>query len=199
VAHNAAPIPRRRKCEPTNTPRSHGVRSSRPSRSCTRRAAVPRSCAFACAAHAIGNLSRFRCAFSFLIRASGVCFAKNSNPLLKEPLRQLRDVFGVFNQVANPNSTQIDSMLALREKAQPPLAAARHPGDACIALRRSSAQDSRLQRRNFGPNPALHLAPVSHPRELPTGFPWLLLVPRDRGLVMIIWIFHERSFLLCRA
>jgi hypothetical protein len=33
-------------------------------------------------------------------------FAKNRIPLLKEPLRQLRNVFWVFNQVANPNTTQ---------------------------------------------------------------------------------------------
>src|SRR5438552_554482 len=113
AAHSAAPIPRRRKCEPTNTPPSQGVRSSRPSRSCTRRAAVPRSCPFACATHAIGNLSRFMCVFSFLIRASGVSSPKNRAPLLEEPLRQLRDVFRVLNQVANPNSTHINSMFGL--------------------------------------------------------------------------------------
>ena len=39
-------------------------------------------------------------------------FAKNGTPLLKEPLRQLRDVFWVFNQIANPNSTHIDSVFA---------------------------------------------------------------------------------------
>jgi hypothetical protein len=48
------------------------------------------------------------CAFSFLIRASGF-FAKNRIPLLKEPLRQLRDVLWVLNQVANLDSTHIDS------------------------------------------------------------------------------------------
>src|SRR5258708_1127158 len=32
---------------------------------------------------------------------------KNGIPLLKEPLRQLRNVFWVFNQIANPNSTHI--------------------------------------------------------------------------------------------
>jgi hypothetical protein len=31
------------------------------------------------------------------------------SPLLKEPLRQLRDVFRVLNQVADPNCTHIDS------------------------------------------------------------------------------------------
>jgi len=40
-------------------------------------------------------------------------FAKNSVPLLKEPLRQLRDVFRMLNQVANPNSTHINSMFRL--------------------------------------------------------------------------------------
>src|SRR5438132_7527683 len=40
-------------------------------------------------------------------------FAKNRVPLLEEPLRQLRDVFWMLNQVANPNSTHIDSMLGL--------------------------------------------------------------------------------------
>src|SRR5215831_9899369 len=40
-------------------------------------------------------------------------FAKNRIPLLKEPSRQLRDIFGVFNQIANSNSTHIDSMLGL--------------------------------------------------------------------------------------
>src|SRR5439155_10364937 len=37
---------------------------------------------------------------------------KNGIPLLKEPLSQLGDVFWVFNQVANPNSTHIDSVSA---------------------------------------------------------------------------------------
>src|SRR5437660_11881747 len=40
-------------------------------------------------------------------------FAKNRAPLLEEPLRQLRDVFRVLNQVANPNSTHINSMFGL--------------------------------------------------------------------------------------
>src|SRR5258707_90011 len=39
-------------------------------------------------------------------------FAKNGIPLLKEPLSQLRDVFRVLYQVANPNATHIDSVFA---------------------------------------------------------------------------------------
>jgi hypothetical protein len=39
-------------------------------------------------------------------------FAKNGIPLLKKPLSQLGDVFWVLNQVANPNSTHIDSVFA---------------------------------------------------------------------------------------
>src|SRR5216110_2936017 len=38
-------------------------------------------------------------------------FAKNRAPLFEQPLRQLRHVFGVLNQVANPNSTHINSMV----------------------------------------------------------------------------------------
>src|SRR5438552_11139300 len=34
-------------------------------------------------------------------------------PLLKEPLRQLRDVFWMLNQIANPNTTHINSMFGL--------------------------------------------------------------------------------------
>jgi hypothetical protein len=37
---------------------------------------------------------------------------KNGIPLLKEPLPQLRDVSWVFNEVANSNSTHIDSVFA---------------------------------------------------------------------------------------
>src|SRR6266481_4722414 len=40
-------------------------------------------------------------------------FAKNGVPLFKEPLRQLRDVFWVLNQVANPNSTHTNSVFGL--------------------------------------------------------------------------------------
>src|SRR6266487_4895321 len=36
-------------------------------------------------------------------------FAKNRVPLLEEPLRQLRDVFWVLNEIANPNSTHTNS------------------------------------------------------------------------------------------
>ena len=43
-------------------------------------------------------------------------FAKNGIPLLKEPLRQLRDVFRMFNQVANPNTTHIDAMFDLTRR-----------------------------------------------------------------------------------
>ena len=43
------------------------------------------------------------------------------------------------------------------------------------------------------------LAPIGHVRELPACFPWLLLVPRDCGVVMIVWILHEGSVVLCRA
>src|SRR6266404_4940588 len=40
-------------------------------------------------------------------------FTKNRIPFFKEPLCQLRDVFWVLNQVANPNSTHIDSVFGL--------------------------------------------------------------------------------------
>jgi len=40
-------------------------------------------------------------------------FAKNRVPLLEEPLRQLRDVFWMLNQVANSNSTHINSTFRL--------------------------------------------------------------------------------------
>ena len=38
-------------------------------------------------------------------------FTKNRIPFFKQPLCQLRDVFWVLNQVANPNSTHINSMV----------------------------------------------------------------------------------------
>src|SRR2546428_8814236 len=41
------------------------------------------------------------------------CFAKNRAPLFEEPLRQLRDVFGVLNQVANLNSAHTNSVFGL--------------------------------------------------------------------------------------
>jgi uncharacterized integral membrane protein len=60
------------------------------------------------------------CAFSFLIRALRISFTQNRIPLLKEPLRQLLDVFWVVNQVANLNSTHIDPMFCLNNQAEPP-------------------------------------------------------------------------------
>ena len=53
------------------------------------------------------------CACSFLIRVSGVSFAKNGIPLLKQPLRQLRDVFRVLDKVANLNSRHVDAIFRL--------------------------------------------------------------------------------------
>ena len=44
-------------------------------------------------------------------------FAENGIPLLKKPLRQLRDVFRVLYQVANPNSTHIDAILGLTRRS----------------------------------------------------------------------------------
>lgn len=41
------------------------------------------------------------------------CFAKSGSPLLKEPLRQERDVFRVLNQITNLNSAHINAMLGL--------------------------------------------------------------------------------------
>jgi len=38
------------------------------------------------------------------------CLTKNGIPLLKQPLRQLRDVFWIFNQVANLNSAHVDTL-----------------------------------------------------------------------------------------
>jgi hypothetical protein len=38
--------------------------------------------------------------------------------LLEEPLRQLRDVFWMLNQVADPNSTHTNSMIDLTTQAQ---------------------------------------------------------------------------------
>src|SRR5437762_11234279 len=40
-------------------------------------------------------------------------FAQNRSPVPKEPLRQWRAVSWMLNQVANPNSTHINSMLGL--------------------------------------------------------------------------------------
>src|SRR4029077_2503097 len=37
-------------------------------------------------------------------------FAKHRIPLLKEPLRQLRDVFWMFNQIADSNSAHTDTL-----------------------------------------------------------------------------------------
>ena len=48
--------------------------------------------------------------------AESICLgrflAENGIPLLKEPLRQLRDVFWVLNQVANLNSAHVDLVFA---------------------------------------------------------------------------------------
>src|SRR6266567_9472465 len=44
------------------------------------------------------------------------CFAKNRAPLFEQPLRQLRDVFGVLNQVANLNSAHTNSVFGLTRK-----------------------------------------------------------------------------------
>ena len=40
-------------------------------------------------------------------------FAKDRVPLFEQPLRQLRDVFGVINQVANLNSAHTNSVFDL--------------------------------------------------------------------------------------
>src|SRR6266568_662025 len=52
-------------------------------------------------------------------------FAKNRVPLFEQPLRQLRDVFGVLNQVANLNSAHSNSVFGLTRtrSAIPPLEA----------------------------------------------------------------------------
>jgi hypothetical protein len=49
----------------------------------------------------------------FLDSSLRVFFAEDEVPLLKEPLRQLRDVFWMLNQVANPNTMHINSMFGL--------------------------------------------------------------------------------------
>jgi hypothetical protein len=66
-------------------------------------------------------------------------FAKNRVPLLKEPLRQLRDVFGVLNQVANLNSAHTNSVFGLTTQAQ-----RRRPRGAPIAT--ATARRRSLQR-----------------------------------------------------
>jgi len=43
------------------------------------------------------------------------------------------------------------------------------------------------------------LAAVGHGLELPTFFPRFLLVPRDGGSAMIVWIADEGCLLLCCA
>src|SRR6266487_6602590 len=45
-------------------------------------------------------------------------FAKNRVPLFEQPLRQLRDVFGMLNQVANLNSAHTNSVFGLTYEAQ---------------------------------------------------------------------------------
>ena len=50
------------------------------------------------------------CVFSFLIRFSGVLSPKSWAPLFEQPLRQLRDVFRVLNQVANLNFAHSNSV-----------------------------------------------------------------------------------------
>src|SRR5438552_7859660 len=50
--------------------------------------------------------------FDSSIRSS---FAKNRVPLFKQPLPQLRDVFWMLNQIADPNAAHINSMLRLNE------------------------------------------------------------------------------------
>src|SRR5205814_9008229 len=51
--------------------------------------------------------------FDSSIRGS---FPKNRVPLFEQPLRQLRDVFGVFNQVANLNFVHNNSVSCLTRK-----------------------------------------------------------------------------------
>src|SRR5947207_9900779 len=43
-------------------------------------------------------------------------FPKNRVPLFEQPLRQLRDVFGVFNQIANLNSAHTNLVSGLTRK-----------------------------------------------------------------------------------
>ena len=43
------------------------------------------------------------------------------------------------------------------------------------------------------------LASVGHSLELPTCLPWFLLVPRDLGSAMIVWIVDKGGLLLCGA
>src|SRR5437899_11172968 len=45
------------------------------------------------------------------------CFAKNRAPLFEQPLRQLRDVIGVLNQVANLNSAHTNLMFGLTRRS----------------------------------------------------------------------------------
>jgi hypothetical protein len=45
----------------------------------------------------------------FFDSSLSVSFVEDEVPLLKEPPRQLRDVFWMLNQVANPNATHINS------------------------------------------------------------------------------------------
>ncbi len=46
----------------------------------------------------------------FFDSCQGRLFAENGIPLLKEPLRQLRDVFWMFNQIADSNSAHTDTL-----------------------------------------------------------------------------------------
>src|ERR1700736_1077790 len=51
--------------------------------------------------------------FQFFDSSLRGSFAKSRVPVFEEPLRQLRDVFGVLNQVANLNSAHTNSMFGL--------------------------------------------------------------------------------------
>src|SRR5213080_4543431 len=113
AAHSAVPIPRRRKCEPTNTPPSQGVRSSRPSRSCTRKGGGSKKLSIRMRNPCNRQLISIHVRLQFFDSSLRGFFAKNRAPLFEEPLRQLRDVFGVLNQVVNLNSAHTNSVFDL--------------------------------------------------------------------------------------
>ena len=61
-------------------------------------------------------------------------FAKNGTPLVKEPLRQLRNIFRVLDQVADSNSSHVDAISDLKAQAEVPLRGLAHSMLIAIAM-----------------------------------------------------------------
>ena len=81
--------------------------------------------------------------------------------MFKEPLRQLWNVFWMLNQVANPNSTHINSMFGLIDKPQPTVLhgeSSTSDSELCVTLtymsRRSVAKADHFSTLNFVSTPS---------------------------------------------